>query len=122
MSERVFILGRKHFHFLFVYRKEIFCGSEINVREMGLGMEEFRVSSSGKVARVCSNRVWNELDFSAKPGMSLLVAVHTLASLSQDRWMMYSINYMPPNRNMNVFWKMTLGYLLISGLSVLPSR
>ncbi len=80
------------------------------------------MSSSWKVARVCSNRVWIELDFSTKLGMTLLVAVYILSLLSQDRLMMYSINYMPPNRNMNVFWKITLGYLLISGLSVLPSR
>lgn len=53
--------------------------------------EAFRKRSSGTAKRVRSRRASNEPDSRTSPGMSLLVAIQTLASSSQVKVMIYSI-------------------------------
>lgn len=60
--------------------------SDLKVRERGSAFGAFKESSSGTAKRVRSNKASNDPDSNTSPGISSLVAVHTLASESQLKY------------------------------------
>lgn len=88
------VLGQDTTHFFLIfrhYRTILSCRSDLKIREKGCGSEAFRERSSGTAKRVRSRRASNEPDSRTSPGISLLVAIQTLASSSQVKVMIYSI-------------------------------
>ena len=73
------------------YRTILSWRSDTKFRANGLLPESFKERSSGIANRVRSNRASKEPDSSTRPGMSLLVATQTLASLSHVKLIVYSI-------------------------------
>ena len=88
------VLGQDTTHFFLIfrhYRTILSCRSDLKIREKGCGSEAFRERSSGTAKRVRSRRASNEPDSRTSPGISLLVAIQTLASSSQVKVMIYYI-------------------------------
>lgn len=88
------------------YKTTLSCRSDLNVNEKGWHSEVFKESSSGTAKRVRSSRASKEPDSSTRPGMSLLVAIHTSASLSHVKSIVYSmIEYLLTFDIINVSFK-----------------
>ena len=88
------ILSEYFTYFFFVfghYSAILSLRSDKKVRVRGDTRELFNARSSGTARRTRFNRSSNESDSNMSPGMSWLVAIQTLASLSQVKFMMYSI-------------------------------
>lgn len=80
--------------FLFIfshYRTILSCRSDVKVSDTG-GLFWFSSNNSGIAKRTRSISASNEPDSSTRPGMSLLVTIHTSTSLSHVKFTTYSIN------------------------------
>jgi hypothetical protein len=83
--------------FLFIfghYRTILSCRSDVKTRENGIRPPWFISKSSGTANLTRSISASNDPDSSTSPGMSLLVAIHTDASLSHVKVTEYSIMYL----------------------------
>ncbi len=69
--------------------KEMLQSIECTLKRIEILM--LKDKSSGMAIRVRSSKASKEPDSSTRPGMSSLVAIHTLASLSQVRLIIYSM-------------------------------
>ena len=67
------------------------CRSDLKIRERGETVSAFNSKSSGTAKRVRSSNASKEPDSRTRPGMSLLVAIHTPDSSSHVKLITYYI-------------------------------